>query len=221
MARLDFIHDMHRGTKRDYRARVLEHDKAECAAVAKRFGRDYWDGDRKYGYGGYRYDGRWRPVAEHLARHFQLRAGERLLDIGCGKGYLLYEFTQVVPGLQVYGLDISEYAIRHGKPELGGRLMVADAYRLPFRDASFDAVVTLGTLHNLAIERLLPAVREIRRVARGSRNYFMVESFRDEAERANLLYWQLTCESFFSPESWAWVLDQAGYRGDHGFIYFE
>ena len=221
MARLDLIQDMHRGTKRDYRARVVEHDKAECAAVAKRFGRDYWDGDRKYGYGGYRYDGRWRPVAERLAQHFRLRAGERLLDIGCGKGFLAYEFAQAVPGLEVHGLDISAYALANAKPEVRSGLVVGDARDLPFADHSFDAVVSLGTLHNLPIERLTKAVAEIMRVGRAGRKYLMVESFRDERERANLLYWQLTCESFFTPDSWAWIFAQAGYDGDHGFIFFE
>ena len=117
MAYVDFVLKLHRSTKREYVARVVEHDKAECATVAKQYGKDYWDGDRKYGYGGYYYDGRWLPIAQDMARHYGIKAGEKILDVGCGKGFLLYEFTQAVPGVEVAGIDISEYAIENSKEE--------------------------------------------------------------------------------------------------------
>ncbi len=221
MAEIDFIQSLHKRTTRNYLERVTTHDKAACAEVAKRFGADYWDGDRRYGYGGYRYDGRWLPIAERIAAHYDLRPGERLLDVGCGKGYLLYEFTRVVPGVAVTGIDVSRYGLAHAKPEVRQTLAAADARRLPFADDSFDVVISLGTLHNLSIEGVVAALREIERVGCGSRKYFMVESFRTEREKVNLLYWQLTCESFHRPESWAWIAGQAGYSGDWGFIYFE
>lgn len=221
MAWIDFIQTLHRSTKRDYVQRVVEHDKAACAEVARRFGRDYWDGERQYGYGGYRYDGRWLPVAERIAAHYGLKPGDRILDIGCGKGYLLHEFTRAVPGVEVFGVDISAYGITDGKPEVRDRLAVCDARALPFPDASFDFVISLGTFHNLPIEGVFSALAEAERVGRGDRKYFMVESFRNEREKANLLYWQLTCQSFHDPQGWAWIAGQAGYRGDYGFIYFE
>ena len=220
MARIDFIQSLHASTKRDYVGRVVEHDKAESAAVAKRFGEDYWDGDRRYGYGGYRYDGRWLPIAQRMVEHYGLTPGDRVLDVGCGKGYLLYELTRALPGLEVTGLDISDYAIAQGKEEIRDRLQVGNARSLPFEDDSFDLVVSLGTLHNLPIYDLMPAIQEIERVGKGARKYIMVESYRDEREKANLLYWQLTCEAFFDPEGWAWLLERNGYSGDHGFIFF-
>lgn len=220
MARIDFVQSLHSSTPRNYVQRVVDHDKADCAAVAGQFGRDYWDGDRRYGYGGYRYDGRWRPLAEKMAAHYGLKAGDNLLDIGCGKGFLLYEFTQVVPGLRVAGLDISAYGIENAKEEVRPVLQVGDCRALPYADGEFDLVLSLGTFHNLPIEGVFQALGEMRRVGRGP-GYFMVESFRTEREKANLLYWQLTCQSFHSPESWAWIADRAGYRGDHGFIFFE
>src|SRR5436305_1827778 len=112
---IDFIGKVHRSTRRDYLARVVEHDKAACAELACKYGRDYWDGERHTGYGGYRYDGRWRPVAEEMASFYRLQPGMRVLDVGCGKGFLLYEFMQAVPGIQVAGLDVSAYAVEHAR----------------------------------------------------------------------------------------------------------
>ena len=205
MAYVDFIGDLHRATKRDYVQRVVEHDKAESAAIATQFGADYWDGDRRYGYGGYTYDGRWRPMAQKIADHYGLKPGMRILDVGCGKGYLLHEFTQVVPGVDVAGLEISEYAIEHAKPEVKDAIRQGNATDLPFNDNAFDLVVSLGCLHNLANYDLDQAAREIERVSKGPK-YIMIESFRNEAEKANLLYWQLTCRAFHSPEEWEWLL---------------
>ncbi len=220
VTQIDFIENLHTGTKRDYLARVTERDKAECAELAKRWGRDYWDGDRTTGYGGMRYDGRWRLVAEKMVAHYGIKPGHRILDVGCGKGFLLYEFTQVVPGVEVTGLDISDYAIEHAKEEIKPVLKQGHANNLPFEDTSFDFVVSITTLHNLYLFDLMDALREIERVGCEGK-YVAVESYRNEHEKANLLYWHLTCECFFAPQEWQWVFDQVGYSGDHGFIYFE
>ncbi len=220
MTEINFLAKYQKSTERDYVQRVVEHDKAECAAVARQWGADYWDGPRQYGYGGYRYDGRWRPIAEDIARHYGLKAGDRVLDIGCGKAFLLYELTQAVPGLEVNGIDISEYGIAHGKEEIRDRLQVGDCTALPWEDDSFDFVFSINTFHNLEVFDLEKAVREMQRVSK-DKAWLCVESFRDEREKANLLYWQLTCMSFYTPEAWIWLYEQWGYTGDCGFIYFE
>jgi len=220
MQEIDFIGKLHSQTKRDYVGRVTEHDKAECAEIAKLYGRDYWDGERHLGYGGYSYDGRWRGVADDLATHYGLKAGDKILDIGCGKGYLLYEFTQAVLGVEVAGIDISEYGIENGKDEIKPYLEVGSCTHLPYADDSFDFVVSLGAFHNLYNYDLKNAIREMDRVGKGAK-YFCVESYRNEREKANLLYWQLTCETFYTPEEWNWVLKEYGYGGDYGFIFFE
>ena len=220
MEEINFLAALHNSTRRDYVARVVEHDKAACAAIAKQWGHDYWDGERQYGYGGYRYDGRWRSVAERMARHYGLTAEHSILDIGCGKGYLLFELTQVVPGITVHGVDISAYAIENAKPEIKSQLKIATAIDLPYAAESFDFVYSLNVFHNFPIYDLKAAVSEMGRVGKKDR-YMCIESYRNEQEKVNLLYWQLTCASFYSTEEWKWLLQQWAYEGDVGFIFFE
>lgn len=220
MAYIDFLSTVHKATKRDYLGRVNAFPKAEAARLAKKWDVEYWDASRDTGYGGYRYDGRWRAVADRMAAHYGLKAGQRVLDVGCGKGFLLYDLTQAVPGLEAYGLDISRYAVENSKEEIRDCLQVGDAASLPFPDGHFDFVYSLNTLHNLHCYDLDKALREIVRVGKGNA-YICVESYRNEDEKANLLYWQLTCEAFCTPEEWAWWFERAGYAGDHSFIYFE
>jgi protein-L-isoaspartate(D-aspartate) O-methyltransferase len=135
MVHIDFLSALHQGTKRNYLGRVNdpEFPKAKAAELAKKFDFDYWDGDRRINYGGYRYDGRWLKVAKALADHYCIKAGDRVLDVGCGKGFLIYDFTHVVPGVDVQGLDISEYAIRNGMDQVKDRLRVGPCERIAFR----------------------------------------------------------------------------------------
>lgn len=216
---IDFLSSVHKATKRDYLARVNEFPKAEAAMLAKKWDVEYWDGDRKTGYGGYRYDGRWRSVAQAIADHYQLKPGMRVLDIGCGKAFLLYDLTQVVPGLEVAGIDISSYGIQHAKEEVRPFLKVGTAAKLPWPDHAFDLAISINTLHNLYCYELFDALKEMQRVAK--QKYLCVESYRNEQEKVNLLYWQLTCEMFCTPKEWEWWFNLTGYTGDHSFIYFE
>jgi len=222
MAYIDFLSVNHKSTKRDYLARVNdpEYPKAKAAELAKRWDYDYWDGDRRINYGGYHYmEGRWEKVAQPMIEHYGLKGGDRILDVGAGKGFLLYDFTMLLPGIEVYGIDISEYALEHSKEEVRDRLQVGNATSLPFPDDHFDLVISLNALHNLHCYDLDKALREIERV--GKNKYICVESYRTEEEKANLLYWQVTCEAFNTPEEWEWWFKQTGYTGDHSFIYFE
>jgi SAM-dependent methyltransferase len=220
MAYVDFLTPLHKRTQRDYLGRVNEFPKAEAAKVAKKFDHDYWDGDRKFGYGGFKYDGRYRPVAEAMARHYGLKAGDSVLDVGCGKAFLLYELTQTLPGLKIRGIDISRYGIEHAKPEVRPFLEVCNATQLPFPDRSFDLVISINTFHNLYCYDVDKALREVERVGKRHK-YIVVESYRNEEEKANLLYWQLTCEMFCTPQEWEWWYARCGYTGDYSFIYFE
>ena len=161
---------LHKSTKRDYLARVNdpEFPKARVAALAKKWDFDYWDGDRRVNYGGYQYvPGRWEKVARAMAGHYGLGPGDRILDVGCGKGFLLFDFTQVVPGVDVYGLDISQYAIDHAKEEVRERLRVGHANALPYPDRHFDLVYSINTLHNLHYYQEM--MREMRAAIEGGR----------------------------------------------------
>lgn len=223
MSNIDFMSVVHKSTKRDYLARVNDKDypKAKAAELSKKWDFDYWDGDRRICYGGYKYmEGRWEKVARAMVEHYGLKAGDKILDVGCGKAFLLYDFTKVVPGIEVYGVDVSAYAIEHSKEEIRDRLQVCSAVSLPFDDNEFDFVFSLNTLHNLHNYELDPAIREIERVGKKNK-YICVESYRNETEKANLLYWQVTCEMFCTPKEWEWWFEQTGYTGDHSFIYFE
>ena len=223
MAYIDFMSVVHKSTKRDYLARVNdpEYPKAKAAELAKRWDYDYWDGDRRINYGGYRYmEGRWEKVARAMAEHYGIKPGDKILDVGCGKGFLLFDFTKVVSGLDIHGIDVSSYAIENAKDEVKERLQVGNANSLPFPDNHFDLVFSLNALHNLHCYDLEPSLREIERVGKKNK-YICVESYRTEVEKANLLYWQVTCEAFNTPEEWEWWFKLTGYTGDYSFIYFE
>jgi SAM-dependent methyltransferase len=223
VAYLDLMSPLHKATQRDYLARVNdpEFPKAKAAELAKQWGFDYWDGDRRINYGGYKYiPGRWAPVAKAMAKHYQLKAGDRVLDIGCGKGFQLYELSLAVPGVEVYGIDISEYAIANSHEGIKHRLQVGNATSLPFDERFFDYVFSINTLHNLFNYELDAALREIVRVS-NKHSYICVESYRNEIEKANLLYWQVTCEVFHTPAEWEWWFKFTTYRGDYSFVFFE
>ena len=223
MAEIDFMSVLHKSTQRDYLARVNNPDypKARAAELAKQFAYDYWDGDRRICYGGYRYlEGRWEKVARAMVDYYELPKKPKILDIGCGKGYLLYDFLKVIPDAEICGIDSSSYALDNSKTEIHDRLRLGSATDLPWPDDYFDLVISINTLHCLHAQDLDTALREMERVSKRHK-YLCVESWRNQSEKANLLYWQVTCEAFHTPEAWQWWFERTGYSGDHSFIYFE
>ena len=215
-----FVTPLHKATERAYIDRMIA-DKVNCMLKAKEYEFDYWDGDRRFGYGGYKYlEGRWKPVAEALIDKYSLTNNSNLLDVGCGKAYLLYELKLLLPDLRVKGFDISKHGLKEAKEDLKSDLFIHRAQEpYPFKDKEFDLVISLGCLHNLRIFELKKALQEIERV--GKQGYVMLESYRNELEQFNLQCWALTCESFFDNEEWEWIYNHFGYTGDYEFIYFE
>ena len=217
---VNYVTPLHKATSRAYIDRMVD-DKVHCMLKAKEYEADYWDGDRRYGYGGYKFmPGRWKPVAEALIKNYDLTNDSSVLDVGCGKGFLLYEMKLLLPGLKVAGFDISKHGLENAKEEIKDALFIhraQDPY--PYQDNEFDLVISLGCIHNLRVFELETALKEIERV--GRQGYIMMESYRNEQELFNVQCWALTCESFFDTEEWIWLFKHFGYTGDYEFIYFE
>ena len=220
---IDFMSVLHKSTSRDYLARVndKEFPKHKAAELAKKFDFEYWDGDRKICYGGYNYiEGRWEKVAKEIISHYDLPKKPKILDIGCGKGYLLYDFSKLIPNAEIHGIDISSYAIAKSKKEIRKNLLHGNSNNLPWEDDYFDLVISINTLHCLHCNNLEKSLKEMERVGKKNK-YLCVESYRNEQEKANLLYWQVTCEAFNTPDEWLWWFKMCKYNGDYSFIYFE
>jgi ubiquinone/menaquinone biosynthesis C-methylase UbiE len=216
---VDYVTQLHQSTSRNYIDRMID-DKVHCMKKAKEYEADYWDGDRRFGYGGYKYlAGRWKPVAQALIKNYNLSNESSVLDIGCGKGFLLYEMKLLLPNLRISGFDISNHGIATAKQEVKEQLFIHRAQDpFPFQKNEFDLAISLGCLHNLRIFELEIALKEMERVA--SNGYLMLESYRNEQEQFNLQCWALTCESFFDTKEWEWLYEYFGYKGDYEFIYF-
>lgn len=216
----NFVTPLHQSTNRNYLER-MKNEKVICMKVAKKYEKDYWDGARRYGYGGYKYiPGRWKPVAEDLINNYDLKPGSKVLDIGCGKGFLLHEMKLLIPELEIKGIDISDHGINNAKKEIKPFLKKIRAQdHLPFSNNEFDLVISLGTFHNLRLPDLKAALHEMERV--GKKGYLMLESYRNDSELFNLQCWALTAEMFLDKEEWVWLYEEFGYSGDYEFIYFE
>ncbi|HUO43438.1 MAG TPA: class I SAM-dependent methyltransferase [Burkholderiales bacterium] len=211
MAEIDLLARLPK-TKRNIEKRK-EAQTPQNIAIARQYGEQYFDGPREVGYGGYRYDGRWIPIAEDIIRHFNLKPGDRVLDVGCAKGFLVKDLMKVCPGLEAFGLDISEYALMHCEPEVVGRLHLGSADRLPFPDNSFDAVISINTIHNFERPDAIRAVREVERLAPGN-GFIQVDSYRTPEQRELFMSWVLTAKFHDYPDQWVKLFREAGYTGD-------
>ena len=215
----NFISKLHNSTKRDYISRMVD-NKVYCMKISKRYDKEYWDGKRRFGYGGYKYiPNRWTNVDKSLIKNYKLNNNSSILDVGCGKAFFLYEIKKLLPKIKICGFDISKYGLASSRKEIKKNLFVHKAQnKYPFKNKQFDLVISLGCLHNLKIFEIKKALNEIQRVCKKS--YLMLESYRNEKELFNLQCWALTCESFFDQKEWIWIYNHFGYKGDYEFIYF-
>lgn len=201
-------------SKRDVHARA-EMKSASDRSIARQFGKEFFDGERRTGYGGFSYHPRfWEPVVPAFQNHFNLSPTSSLLDVGCAKGFMLYDFARLIPGMTLRGLDISSYAIEHAKEEIASLVEVGDARSLPFADDSFDVVVSINTIHNLEGEELECALREIERTSRVG-SFVTVDAFRNEEERELMEAWNLTAKTILHVDEWQELFARVGYTGDY------
>lgn len=212
MAEVDLLRSIPK-TKRNIEKRQEAKDPA-IISIAKQYGEMYWDGPRDYGYGGYNYDGRWRAVARDIIEHFGLSAGDRVLDVGCGKGFLVKDLMLECLGLEVFGLDISLYAIKNAPNDITGRLHLGTGEKLPFPDNSFDCVISLNTIHNFNRNGAVKAMQEIQRLSNG-KAFVQVDSFYTPEQKEIFESWVLTADFYDYPVGWLKVFEEAGYSGDY------
>ena len=197
--------------KRNIKARKSAKSESHIT-ISKQYGREYFDGSRDYGYGGYVYDGRWQPVARDIVRHFNLKRGSRVLDVGCAKGFLVKDLCAL--GVDAYGLDVSEYAITNCEPEIASRLRRGNAKHIPFLDSSFDAVLSINTIHNLQRDDCCIALSELERVAPGC-GFVQVDSYETPEQKKVFESWVLTALYHDYPKNWIKLFNEAGYTGDY------
>ena len=201
-------------TKRDPKARGAEKTE-EDRAIARQFGMEFFDGERKHGYGGFYYNPRfWKPVIPDLIEHFSLTKNSSLLDVGCAKGFMLHDLAEALPGINVAGIDVSSYAIDNCLETMKPYLQVADARKLPFQENSFDAVISINTLHNLEREDFIVAINEIERVCKGN-SFITVDAYNTEEEQIAMEAWNLTARTFMHVNEWKDFFKEIGYTGDY------
>jgi SAM-dependent methyltransferase len=200
--------------KRNLDARSQE-KTAEDRAIARLFGKEFFDGDRRVGYGGFTYDPRfWQPVVPTFQKHYGLTGESSLLDVGCAKGFMLKDFTEAIPGMTVAGIDVSDYAIANAVEGMEHFVQVADARDLPFEDDSFDLVVSINTIHNFERDEVVQSLREMQRVSR-KYSFVVLDAYRDEEERKRIEAWNLTALTVLSTDGWIELFAEAGYEGDY------
>ena len=212
---VEIIESLHTKTKRNYIQRMLD-EKIHCMDVAQEYSGDYWDGDRRYGYGGYSYDGRWNIVAKKMIEKYGLDKNSKVLDLGCGMGHLLFELKKEL-GCHIQGLDISSYA--KSKSPVSADIQVQDLRGNWSLNSDYDLILSVMTLHNFGIKELSDIFTKIR--GKSKNFYFAVESYRTNKELYNLQCWALTCQAFFKPEDWAYILESHHINCDLELLYFE
>lgn len=200
--------------RRDVTARLAEKDTNRV--LSSQFGEAYFDGTREQGYGGYIYDGRWQAIAQTARERYGLKEGDHVLDIGCAKGFFIHDLMETVPGIEAFGLDISDYAIANAYVGLENRLKQGSADKLPYADNSFDAVFSINTIHNLDRAGCVRALKEMNRVCKRPENCFVqVDAYRNEVEKELFEAWMLTAKTYGRPDDWHAIFKEADYVGDY------
>lgn len=215
MSELSVFVDMYPRIKRNIAARAAGIKRSsENRAIAKQFGKEYFDGTRDQGYGGFYYDGRWKPIVKKMAEVYGLTNESAVLDIGCAKGFILHDLKELLPGITIAGIDISKYGIENAMEDVKPFLTVGSCLKLPYLDKSFDFSLAINVFHNFKIDDCKKAIKEMMRVTK-KHMYIQVDSFRNQQEKENLENWQLTAELIYSTDKWKALFNELGYTGDY------
>lgn len=201
-------------TKRNLEERAAEKSEAD-RSIARQFGKDFFDGDRRHGYGGFNYMPKfWQPVVPTFQEYWKLNSQSSLLDVGCGKGFMLHDVKEAIPGISIAGVDISSYAIENAMVDVKPFLKISNAIKLPYPDKSFDVVISINTVHNLERNECAIALQEIERVSRG-KSFITVDAYRNDIEKERMYAWNLTAKTIMSVDEWILFFNEVGYTGDY------
>lgn len=201
-------------TKRNLEERAAEKSEAD-RSIARQFSKDFFDGDRRHGYGGFNYMPKfWQPVVPTFQEYWKLNSQSSLLDVGCGKGFMLHDVKEAIPGISIAGVDISSYAIENAMVDVKPFLKISNAIKLPYPDKSFDVVISINTVHNLERNECAIALQEIERVSRG-KSFITVDAYRNDLEKERMYAWNLTAKTIMSVDEWILFFKEVGYTGDY------
>lgn len=201
-------------TKRNLEERAAEKSEAD-RSIARQFGKDFFDGDRRHGYGGFNYIPKfWQPVVPTFQEYWKLNSQSSLLDVGCGKGFMLHDVKEAIPGISIAGVDIASYAIENAMVDVKPFLKISNAIKLPYPDKSFDVVISINTVHNLERNECAIALQEIERVSRG-KSFITVDAYRNDIEKERMYAWNLTAKTIMSVDEWILFFNEVGYTGDY------
>ena len=218
LKKINLITKNHKNTNRNYLQRMMN-NKVHSMKISKKYEFDYWDGKRQFGYGGYKYDGRWKNIAKKIINKYKLNKYSKIIDIGCGKGHLVYELTKLLNSKNIIGIDISKHAVKTSPKLIRKQLKIYDVRKgLKYKNKKFDLAISINLIHNFEIFHLKKFLKEIMKISKNS--FISTESYKNENELFNLQCWALTCESFFSEQEWKWILNEYGYQRDYELIFF-
>ena len=201
-------------TERDLKAAAQERTDQE-RFIARQFGKDFFDGERKYGYGGYKYNSKyWTDVVKDFVSYYKLGKNDKILDVGCGKGFMLYDFKKQFPNISIYGIDISEYAIENSLEEVKKNLKVGSCDNIPFPDKYFDLVISINTIHNLDKDGCAQSLKEICRVSKKYK-FIIVDAYSNDEEKKRMYAWNLTAKTIMHQKEWINFFKENNYDGDY------
>lgn len=182
-----------------------------------KFGKEYFDGDRKHGYGGYRYNKKFfRKVTKEIIKHYKLTNKSKILDIGCAKGFMMYEFRNFLPKAEIWGLDISRYCKINAMPSEKKFIKLGSCHKLPFRSNYFDFIVSISTIHNLDEKKIPQAIKELERVKKGD-SFIRIKGYKNLKEKKFIDNWNLVAKSNLSINKWKKLFKKFKYSGDYEF----